>query len=327
MSSGVTGTRVELAPGGRSECGDDGCGRDDGRRLADALRRRRARQAPAPRSARRRPAACRASSGSGSPVKLAFVISPSRVWISSISASPRPCAVPPSIWPVDRLRVHRLADVLRGADPDDAREPELDVDLGDDAHRRARVGDVRALAGDLSGLRIERRRARMAVDPLDVDLLPPVRSPAPRAPPGRRRARRRPPSRSCATPTPTRRSRPSRSCAAASTTSFEPSSVRATCRITFATPWPTSAAAQCTSADCRRRCSRTRAARVVVEAFGVADVLEADGEADAASHAFAAGRVARAAGQAHRVARQLLRLGDCRARLRDGSPRRRAACP
>jgi hypothetical protein len=32
-------------------------------------------------------------------VKLAFVIRPSRVWISSISASPRPWAVPPSIWP------------------------------------------------------------------------------------------------------------------------------------------------------------------------------------------------------------------------------------
>jgi protein-S-isoprenylcysteine O-methyltransferase Ste14 len=32
-------------------------------------------------------------------VKLAFVIRPSRVWISSISARPRPCAVPPSIWP------------------------------------------------------------------------------------------------------------------------------------------------------------------------------------------------------------------------------------
>ena len=32
-------------------------------------------------------------------MKLAFVIRPSRVWISSISASPRPCAVPPSIWP------------------------------------------------------------------------------------------------------------------------------------------------------------------------------------------------------------------------------------
>jgi len=35
----------------------------------------------------------------------------------------------------------------------------------------------------------------------------------------------------------------------ASTTSSVPSSVRATCRITFVTPWPTSAAAQCTSAQ------------------------------------------------------------------------------
>ena len=30
-------------------------------------------------------------------VKLAFVITPSRVWISSMTARPRPCAVPPSI--------------------------------------------------------------------------------------------------------------------------------------------------------------------------------------------------------------------------------------
>jgi hypothetical protein len=34
----------------------------------------------------------------------------------------------------------------------------------------------------------------------------------------------------------------------ASSTSSEPSSVRATWRITLSTPWPTSAAAQCTTA-------------------------------------------------------------------------------
>ena len=32
-------------------------------------------------------------------MKLAFVTVPSTSWISSISASPIPCAVPPSIWP------------------------------------------------------------------------------------------------------------------------------------------------------------------------------------------------------------------------------------
>ena len=39
---------------------------------------------------------------------------------------------------LDRERVDRLADVLRGADPDDARQAEVDVDLGDDAHRAGR---------------------------------------------------------------------------------------------------------------------------------------------------------------------------------------------
>ena len=61
---------------------------------------------------------------------------------------------------VDGLRVERLADVLRRADPDDAREAELDVHLGDDAHRRADERDVGALARDLAGLGVERRGAR-----------------------------------------------------------------------------------------------------------------------------------------------------------------------
>ena len=103
-------------------------------------------------------------------MKLALTIRPSRVWISSISARPRPCAVPPSIWPIDRLRVERAADVLRRADPDDAGQAEVDVDLGDDPHRRRRKLHVGALAGDLAGFRVERRRARMAEDTLDVDL-------------------------------------------------------------------------------------------------------------------------------------------------------------
>ena len=81
--------------------------------------------------------------------------------------------------------------------------------------------------------------------------------------------------------------------------------------MTSATPWPTSAAAHCTSAASTpaRSKRRTRAARGVVEPLREADVLEADGEADAAAHALAARRVARAARQPDRVARQLLRLG------------------
>src|SRR4029078_4592178 len=72
---------------------------------------------------------------------------------------------------LDLLRVDRLADVLRGADPDDAREAEDDVVLGAVLHRARRGRDVRALARDLARLRVERRRARVAVDLLDVDLL------------------------------------------------------------------------------------------------------------------------------------------------------------
>ena len=67
-------------------------------------------------------------------MKLAFVISPSRVWISSINASPRPCAVPPSIWPWTACGLTALPTSWAVADPDDAREAELDVHLGDDAH-------------------------------------------------------------------------------------------------------------------------------------------------------------------------------------------------
>ena len=77
---------------------------------------------------------------------------------------------------LDRLRVDRAADLLRGADPDDAGEAELDVDLGDDAHRGNRERDVGALAGDLA-----RSRGRAASSAG-----------------GGRRARRRPRRRRCA---------------------------------------------------------------------------------------------------------------------------------
>ena len=78
---------------------------------------------------------------------------------------------------LDLLRVDRRADVLGGADPDDSREAELDVDLGDDPHRAGSECDMGALAGDLARLRVERRRRQMAVDPLDVDLAAAARSP------------------------------------------------------------------------------------------------------------------------------------------------------
>src|ERR671922_25065 len=74
--------------------------------------------------------------------------------------------------PVDRLWIHRAADVLRRPDPDDARQSQLDVHLDHDPHRRARERDVRAAVRHLAGLGIEVERARVAVDALEVDLLP-----------------------------------------------------------------------------------------------------------------------------------------------------------
>ena len=83
---------------------------------------------------------------------------------------PEPLRDPALDLPLDGQGIDRLADILGRPDPDGARQAELDVDLDDDPHRGNRERDVRALAGDLAGLRVERRRPWMAVDALDVDL-------------------------------------------------------------------------------------------------------------------------------------------------------------
>src|SRR5207247_8761764 len=70
---------------------------------------------------------------------------------------------------VDGLRVERLAHVLGRPDPADAGQAELDVDLDDDPHRRAHVGDVDAVALHLARLGVERSGARVVVGALDVD--------------------------------------------------------------------------------------------------------------------------------------------------------------
>ena len=229
--------------------------------------------------------------------------------------------MPPSIWPSTGLRVDRLADVLRGADPDDARRGRARRrPRRRPASRSAGERDVRALAGDLAGLRVERRRragggrSRSTSTSLAAARRALRRAPARQAsrtapaaihvmPRGRRRAgrvdrrgrRRREP----------RRRRCRARCA-------RPAGSRSS------TPWPTSAAAQCTSAASRSPATTEPHARgaVVVEALGEADVLEADREADAAADALAVRRVAGAAGQAERVARQLLGRRRHRARPR-----------
>ena len=69
-------------------------------------------------------------------MKLAFVISAVARLDLLHQREPEPLRGAALDLALDRLRVDRLADVLRRADPDDAREAELDVDLDDDAHRR-----------------------------------------------------------------------------------------------------------------------------------------------------------------------------------------------
>ena len=161
---------------------------------------------------------------------------------------------------LDRLPVHRLADVLRRADPHDARQSEVDVHLDDRLHRRARERDVRR------GVRRSapsRDRAPSSADGGRCARRRPRRRPcarAPQAPRGTRRVRRRRPSTSSATPKPSPTSRRARSRPARARTRSVPSSRHATWRITFVTPWPTSAAAQWTSAEPSPN-SRTRAAQ------------------------------------------------------------------
>ena len=108
----------------------------------------------------------------------------------------------------------------------------------------------------------------------------------------------------------------------ASATSSVPSSVRATWSMTPTTPWPTSAAAEWTTALPSARAARTRAAQIVVEALRVADVLEPDRESDAAADALSLGRVAQprpGGGAGHAGAPPARERG---APPRAGSPRR-----
>ena len=77
--------------------------------------------------------------------------------------------MPPSIWPSTAVRLSACADVLGGPDPDDPRQAELDVHLGDHAHCGHCECDVCLPVRDLARLRIEREGARVPVDALDVD--------------------------------------------------------------------------------------------------------------------------------------------------------------
>src|SRR5581483_4350162 len=223
------------APGGVAERRDDGGGRDDRRRLPDALHavgrvglRVLDQLADHRRHVERR---------------RDQVVGEARVRDQAVARldllhqrEAEPLGRPALDLTGDRLRVDRPADVLRRADPDHAREPEVDVDLGDDPHGGDRERDVRALAGGLAGLGVEGPGPRVVVDALGVDLRGPGAPALLESGPARE-----PDDATLAVP------------AGAIATSSSSSSVRATWRITPSTPWPTSAAAQWISAESPRR--------------------------------------------------------------------------
>ena len=167
------------------------------------------------------------------------------------------------------------------------------------------------LARHLTRLGIERRRARMAVDPLQVD----VRSGAPmlgervaareldgtRCHPGHPRCRRRAGG----------ADRGSRRRREEDVLRLELRARRLEDHVRDALPHFGGSAVHLGRELAVLAVMEPHArSRVVVEALRVADVLEPDGEADTALHTLAARRVARAAGKANGVARQLLRLGN-----------------
>ena len=177
---------------------------------------------------------------------------------------------------------------------------------------------------DLARLGIERLRARVAVDALDVDLAAGSRR-APRAPRGTRRR---------TAPAAIHVMRDADAEPDEPTASVEPGAsahvVGAELGARDLEDHVRHALADlgrgAVHLGASRRATEPHARGAgVVEALRVADVLEADREADAALDALAARRVARAAGQADRVARQLLGLRHAAARRQRGSPRRPAA--
>ena len=147
-------------------------------------------------------------------MKLAFVIRPSRVWISSISARPMPCAVPPSIWPSTACGLIALPTSCAVPIQTMRVSPSSTSTSATTLIAAHRERDVGALARDLAGLGVERRRRRVAVDALDVDLAAAARLALGerRAAGELHRAGRHP--RHAARPTPSRPSRPTPSCAA-----------------------------------------------------------------------------------------------------------------
>ena len=213
MSSSRTGARAEVAAGRVAQRRDDRGGRDDRRRLADALDavgRVRVGILDQHRLDRRH-----VERGRDQVVGEARVRDQPVARLDLLHHGEAEALRDPALdLALDRLPVDRPADLLRGADPDDAGEAEIDVDLRDDAHRRDRERDVGALAGHLAGLGIERRRRPGGGRRARRRPRRRRASRARRARRGTRRGRRRRPCRSGGRPRSSRPSRPSRSTAA-----------------------------------------------------------------------------------------------------------------
>ena len=320
ISSGRTGTRVQRLAGGVAQRRHHGSRRDDRRRLADTLgtvRCRRLGHLDQDGLDRRH-----VEGGRNQIVGEACVDDPAVTRLDLLHQSEAdPLRSAALDLTCDGEWVHGPADVLRRPDPDDPGKAELDVDLGDDAHRGTGERNVRALARDLAGLRIERRRPGMSVHPLDVDLAAAAlalleRRPAriahgPRRHPCHPRRRRR----ACRAH---RRGRVwhqgHRSRTELGARHLQDHACDALPHLRRSTVHIGASVLTQDHAGCTR----------IVEPLRVADVLEPDREPDAPPDTLASSGVARSPRQADRIARQLLGVrngdrGGSADRLRDGA--------
>ena len=216
--------------------------------------------------------------------------------------------MPPSIWPSTASGLIAVPTSCAVPIQTTRVSPSSTSTSSDDAHRRARERDVRALARRLARLGVERARLRVAVDPLDVDLSPGARS---RSSTGRAARELH---RACRHPRHARRRRGAGRVDRRRLVRREHDVVRAELGARDLDDHVRHALA-----DLGRRAVHLGAAvgaqrdargAVVVEALRVADVLEPDREADAAADALAARRVARAARAAGSPRAAAARLGD-----------------
>ena len=215
--------------------------------------------------------------------------------------------MPPSIWPSTDRGSIALPISCAIADPDDARQPELDVDLGDHLHRAGTECDMCTLTGDLARLRVERRCQRMPVHALDVDFPPPRAS---RSASAARHASRTAPetihrlARRRSRAGRVDRGRRVRRQANVVDPQLGPRDLEDHVRHALTDFGGSAVDLRGAIVEEPNTCGA-----IIVESFGETEVLEACGKADAPANALTARGVAGAARKAERVAGQLLRRG------------------